>query len=677
MQQDKQLLDKTKYMASALSCIGEGVIATDSQGRIIFINSTAEELTGWDVEEATDMYFDQVFCLVDFFTLERLQSPIPIALHNDRRVGLQKNSALVRKDGTMLFVSATCTSIKKVDHDVEGAVVVFRDINRIRNMEMEIHREKSNLDHVLEALPSGILVMSQEAVVKEVNKSFLDMFCNIRPSVIGCQFGEATQCVNSVDKECGKSDNCAMCEITKMLDKITLDRKLIKNKTFRHTAIQNNQKTERWLSVNLIALANTDNNQIIVVIDDITDQKNYEAELHKSKEEAETANRIKSEFLANMSHEIRTPLNGVLGMMDLLLMSELDSENIENVTMAKFSANNLLRVINDILDFSKLEAGKLKIEKYNFDLKALINETVKIHRVFAKNKGLLLRSMIPLDLPANLCGDPGRVGQILNNLIANAIKFTNEGEIIISVTTLSSSENSIELKFSVQDTGIGIAPDQKNLLFKRFSQVDGSVTRKYGGTGLGLVICKQLIEMMEGAINVETIMGKGSDFNFTLSFPIEDLKTEQLVNEYMADIVAYSVKKDLDHGNDRLEATISTPFSYNGIRLIENGKIVFNDNNENKFNEDTSQLEKILQEEINKLSMIIENKQYDLLEEMANSIKKSATHMNAEEIRQIAFKVELAARRRDWENAALECTYINNVFHRTKKKEVKIGVRND
>ena len=289
---------------------------------------------------------------------------------------------------------------------------------------------------------------------------------------------------------------------------------------FREFRILSVDGQPRWVAAQTAAIHSSSGDLAghVATIEDITERKRVEEALRIAKDATEAAARAKSEFLANMSHEIRTPMNGIVGMTGLLLDSQLQPLQREFGQTIQTSADNLLTILNDILDFSKIEAGKLTFEMLDFDLRETIEETLDMLAQRAQSKGLELINDTPADLPRRMRGDPGRLRQILANLIGNAIKFTSRGEVVVRVKAETQTPTHCLMRFEVKDTGIGIAPENQSRLFQAFNQADTSITRKFGGTGLGLAISKQLVAMMHGTIGVESQSGKGSTFWFTAEF---------------------------------------------------------------------------------------------------------------------------------------------------------------
>lgn len=397
-----------------------------------------------------------------------------------------------RKNGAIFPVEVSTTLVTVGGREL--VVGIDRDITERKQVEGELNQQKQFFESLVLNSPTAIVVLDNEEKIISCNPAFEQLFGYPRDEILGF----------SLDALITTKETYAEArEYTQQVKSGTV-----------HAFGKRRRKDGSLVEVEIFGVpvvVDGEKIRALGIYHDIS-------ELAQARREAEESSRIKSEFLANMSHEIRTPMNGVIGMLELALDTQLTVEQRDFLETALHSAEALLAILNDILDFSKIEAGRLNLERINFSLRNTVEDVAYTLAARAQAKGLEIACLVHPDITSNLRGDPGRLRQILVNLVGNAIKFTHQGEIVIQSEPVAEDESYAVVHFSVGDTGVGIPLERQAAIFDRFTQADGSTTRKCGGTGLGLTICKQLVEIMGGKIGVESKPGMGSTFWFDVKF---------------------------------------------------------------------------------------------------------------------------------------------------------------
>ncbi|MEK6751022.1 MAG: PAS domain S-box protein [Chloroflexota bacterium] len=472
-------------MRALFAAMSDVVIVYDRNGKYVRVAPTRSDLLIRPPEELIGKTLADVFPREE---AEKLLGNIQTVLETHEILQVEYSLAIGHET---IWFSGTISPMQE-----DTVVWVARNITERKRIEMETLRQKQFFESLVSNSPVAIVILDNSEEIVSINPAFENLYGYKNVEIVGKKLDDLITTAETRAEAAQYTQQVMSTSIHGIAKRRRKDGSLVDVELFGVPVIVAGER--------LGALA---------IYHDIT-------EIVRAQQEAEQANRSKSEFLANMSHEIRTPMNGVIGMLELALDTPLNNEQQDYLQTSLKSAEALLTLLNDILDFSKIEAGKLELEAINFNLRNLVEDVGYALARRAQDKGLELVCLVHPDIAHVLHGDAGRLRQILTNLVGNAIKFTHQGEIVIRAEAVEDNTSHAKIHFSVQDTGIGIPHERQAAIFDRFTQADGSTTRKYGGTGLGLTISKQLVEAMNGEIGIKSESGMGSDFWFDITFEV-------------------------------------------------------------------------------------------------------------------------------------------------------------
>ena len=536
---EEALRDSQQQMANIINFLPDATMVIDTNGKVISWNHAIEEMTGIKAEDmigkgnyeyAIPFYGERRPILIDLVLLpnETLERDYHFIRKEKNWFTVEAYVPALR--GEKRFVMGTAAPIINIKGDIVGSIESIRDLTDRQRAETALQESEERFRTMMEQLPVAMQVYSMDGTLQQANQAAEELFEYSAREVIGQR---------NVLKDPQVKQVGALSYIEKVLQGESVpafESEFDVARSFGH-----GRKLSLKSRFYPLKDANGNVKNIVILHEDITELKQYQhhleemieqrtLELKQAKEEAEAATSAKSEFLANMSHEIRTPMNAIIGFSGLALKTDLTGKQRDYLTKIDTSAKSLLGIINDILDFSKIEAGKLEMEAIAFRLDEVMNNIANMVSIKAAEKGVELLQSIAEDVPFALVGDPLRLGQVLINLANNAVKFTEKGHILIKAELVNKDDARCRIKFMVKDTGIGMTELQIGKLFTAFSQADSSVTRKYGGTGLGLTISQRLVEMMNGEITVASEVGIGSTFSFVAEFVYQsNIKVRHLV----------------------------------------------------------------------------------------------------------------------------------------------------
>jgi PAS domain S-box-containing protein len=492
-----------------LEAMDEGVLVLDRDSNVVHCNQRANDITALPLDERLRLTPEETAARLirEDGTPHRVDTlPAYVALRSGKRESSRHRIAL--PDGGTRWVEATATPIRpNGDGEMIGVCVVLRDVTEAKTARAALEASEEMKSAVMAASVDAILMLDGDGTIVDLNRSAERLYKTTRAAV-----GE------TLETFVPWRDRQVWVEI---LDRLRSDPKHFRGRRLTGTG-RRSDGSEFPLEATIDSLETAGQQMFVTFVRDVTERRAAERRLADARDAALRASVVKSEFLATMSHEIRTPMNGVIGSLDLILDSDLEDEQRELATIARTSAHDLLAIIDDILDLSKIEADKLDSQAIEFDLATLVEGVTDIVAVPARRKGLALGCFVDPRTPSVLRGDARLLRQVLVNLVGNAVKFTDAGEVAIRAELQPAEGNRVRVQFAVSDTGIGIPADAREKLFEPFTQVDGSSTRAHGGTGLGLAISSRLVRLLGGDLAVDSGVGRGSTFSFAAPFEVPE-----------------------------------------------------------------------------------------------------------------------------------------------------------